>query len=134
LKSNKNTVNFVYGNGKPGLTVIVPQVNTLPAFMEKARKLHWIESLLSHVACEGLENDDAAEWLCYYIGRKHEASFTLASESLGYPLVQRMTEAVAQAMWADANINHTQQRILKRHLRQCFGKRIFIPENHFSGG
>ncbi len=134
LKSNKNAVNFYYANGKPGLTVIVPQVKTLPAFMEKAWKLQWIESLLSHVACEGLEKDEAAEWLCYYIGRKHEASFTLASESLGYPLVQRMTEAAAQAMWADANINHTQQRILKRHLRQCFGKRIFIPENHFSGG
>ena len=132
LKSNKNAVNFYYANGKPGLTVIVPQVNTLPAFMEKARKLRWIESLLSHVACEGLEKDEAAEWLCYYIGRKHEASFTLASASLGYPLVQRMNEAVAQAMWADANINHTQQRILKRHLRQCFGKRIFIPENHIS--
>ena len=35
-------------------------------------------------------------------------------------------------MWSDANVNYTQQRIIKKHLRHHFGKRIFIPETVFS--
>jgi hypothetical protein len=50
-------------------------------------------------------------------------------ESLGYPLVQRMTESAVEAEWADANINVTQQWILKKHLHYQFGKVIFIAEN-----
>jgi hypothetical protein len=81
--------------------------------------------MLEHLGAEEFNNDDAAEWLCYYIGKRPDASSTLASESLGYPLVQRMDEAAAEAMWADANINTTQQRIVKRHY---FGKGIVIAE------
>jgi hypothetical protein len=43
-----------------------------------------------------------------------------------------MNEAAAEAMWADANINITQQRIIKRHLHYQFGKRIFITGNKMS--
>jgi hypothetical protein len=43
-----------------------------------------------------------------------------------------MPESAARAMWADANINITQQWILKKHLRYQFGKRIFIAENKLS--
>ncbi len=39
-----------------------------------------------------------------------------------------MDEAAAEAMWADGNINITQQQIIKRHFRYHFGKRIFIAE------
>jgi hypothetical protein len=35
-------------------------------------------------------------------------------------------------MWADANINYTQQRIIKKHLRLHFGKRLFIPDTTFN--
>ena len=44
-----------------------------------------------------------------------------------------MYEASAEAMWCEANINVTQQRILKRHFRHHFGKRVFIPENKILG-
>ena len=110
----------------------MPQAKSQPAFTEHARKFKWIESILDHVAGGDCDADDAAEWLCYYLGKRHDASFTLASESLGYPLVQRMNEAAAEAMWADANINITQQRIIKRHLHYQFGKRIFIAGNKMS--
>jgi hypothetical protein len=53
---------------------------------------------------------------------------TLACDELGTPLVQKLDEASAESMWSDANINITQQRILRRHLRFHFGKRLFIPE------
>jgi hypothetical protein len=32
-------------------------------------------------------------------------------------------------MWSDANLITSQQRIIKRHLRYYFGKRIFLAEN-----
>jgi hypothetical protein len=96
--------------------------------MEQAQHSKWIESILEHVAGTEGDMDDAAEWLCYFLGKKYDASFTLASETLGLLLVNRLDEASAQAMWSDANINVTQQRIIKKHLRHHFGKRVFIPD------
>ncbi len=84
--------------------------------------------MLDHLAGTGLDKDDAAEWLSYYLGKKYDAAYTLASEALGLPLVERLDDASAQAMWSDANINVTQQRIIKKHLRFHFGKRLFIPK------
>jgi hypothetical protein len=63
---------------------------------------------------------------------EYEGSFTLALEALGLPVVQRLDEQSTAAMWADANINYTQQRIIKKHLWLHFGKRLFIPESTFS--
>ncbi len=40
-----------------------------------------------------------------------------------------MNEAAVEAVWADANINATQQHIVKRHLWYYFDKHIFIAEN-----
>ncbi len=31
-------------------------------------------------------------------------------------------------MWSDANINVVQQRIIRRHLKYHFGKRMFLPQ------
>jgi hypothetical protein len=106
-KSDK-PIDFVYGNGKCGRAIIVPQAKSQISFMEYARKFKWVESMLEHVSGQDCYTEDASEWLCYYLGKCHDASFTLASESLGYPLEQQMTETAAEAMWADANINITQ--------------------------
>jgi len=57
---------------------------------------------------------------------------TLASEALGLPLVERLDDASAQAMWSDANINVTQQQIIKKHLCFHFGKLVFVPEKEIS--
>jgi len=135
-KKDSASVDITYGNGKCGRVVIVPKVKTQASFMEKARKLKWVDSILEHMVSEGSEgtdSEDAAEWICYYIGKKFNSSFTIASEALGYPLVQRMDEAATEAMWADANVNVTQQRIIKRHMRYYFGKRIFLAEKGIAG-
>jgi hypothetical protein len=64
--------------------------------------------------------------------KKYEGSFTLALDALGLPVVQRLDEKSTAAMWVDANINYTQQRIIKRHLRLLLGKRLFIPDSKFN--
>jgi hypothetical protein len=127
-----NSIDFVYANDKRGRAIIVPQVKTLSGFMEQARKLKWLDKMLEHIAGGDNDKEDAAEWLSYYLGKRHDGAFTLASEALGLPLVQKMDATNAAAMWSDANVNITQQRIIKRHLRVHFGKRLFIPEKIFS--
>ena len=125
-------VDFTYRNDKRGRAVIVPQLTSLSSFMEKARRVKWVHKMLDHIAGGDCSEDDAAEWLSYYLGKKYDGAFTLASEALGLPLVQRMDATNAAAMWSDANVNITQQRILKKHLKVHFGKRLFIPEKVFS--
>jgi hypothetical protein len=56
----------------------------------------------------------------------------LALEALGIPAAQCLDERSTGAMWADANINYTQQRIIKKHLQQHFGKCLFIPDSTFN--
>jgi hypothetical protein len=66
------------------------QVTTQASFVENAWKLKWIYSMLEHIAMEGSDLDDATESLYYYISRKYDSSFTLASESCGYPWVKQI--------------------------------------------
>ena len=128
-----NKSNSVYKNGHKGRAIIVPQVKSQDSFMLQAKRLSWIETLLEHIAAgnEECNKEDSAQWLAYYVGKHYDGSFTLASEALGLPLVQRLDSASTLAMWSDANINYTQQRIIKKHLRLHFGKRLFIPETKF---
>ncbi len=119
------------GDGK-GRAIIVPQVKARAGVMEQARRLKWIYSLLDHIAGGECGKENAAEWFSYYFGKVYDGAFTVASESLGIPLVQRLDATNAAAMWSDANVNITQQRLLKKHLRLHFGKRLFIPEQMFT--
>jgi hypothetical protein len=84
--------------------------------------------MLDQLAGPDCDKEDAAQWIATYIGKKHDASFTLACAALGTPLAQRLDEPSAEAMWSDANINETQQRITRRHLWFHCGKRLFIAE------
>jgi hypothetical protein len=128
--ASSHQIDWLHRNGRKARAVIIPQVRDKASFMREAWKEKWVESILEHVA-GGLENhdkEDAAEWLKYYLGKKYDASFILASEALGLPLVQRLDEASTEAMWSDANINVVQQRIIRRHLKYHFGKRMFLPQ------
>jgi hypothetical protein len=125
-----NTVGFIHGDGKKARAVVIPQVKDKESFIKQARKQQWVESILEHVTGGTEEHDkvDAAEWLVTYLGRKYDASFILASEALGLPLVQRLDEASTEAMWSDTNVNVVQQHIIRRHLKFHFGKRLFLPQ------
>jgi len=122
------SIEFEYKNGNKGRAVIVPCVKDENSFRRQARRTKWIECCLEHLN----DKNDAAQWMSYYLGSKYEGPFTLALEALGLPVVQRMDEQSTAAMWTDANINYTQQRIIKKHLRLHFGKRVFIPDNMLS--
>ena len=123
-------VDWQHSNGKKARAVIIPQVKDKASFMREAWNDRWLESILEHLTglSENLEIENAAEWLITYLGKKYDTSFVLALEALGLPLVQRMDEASTEAMWCDANINVVQQRILRKHLKFHFGKRIFLPQ------
>jgi len=130
MKTDTNGIDFEYRNAVRGFAVIVPKVKTYDSFNRQAKRSKWIKGLVEHIAGDA-SVDDAAQWLLTYLGKHYEASFTLASEALGLPIVQRMDASSAEAMWSDANINVVQQRIIRRHLRHHFGKRLFISENSF---
>jgi hypothetical protein len=119
------SIEFEYKNGNKGRAVIVPCVKDENSFRRQAQRTKWIECCLEHLN----DKNDAAQWMSYYLGSKYEGPFTLALEALGLPVVQHMDEQTTAAMWSDANINYTQQRIIKKHLRLHFGKRVFIPDN-----
>ena len=69
LGNNNNYDDFHYLNGRKRRVLIVPQVKSLHAFMEQARKLRWIDYMLDHLAGPGFEKDDAVEWLSYFLGK-----------------------------------------------------------------
>jgi hypothetical protein len=128
---NSNAVEFEYKNGRKGCAVIVPKVKDYVSFHKEARRLRWLKSLLHHVAGSDSTEEDAAQWITTQIGKNYEAAFTLASQDLGFPLVQSMDEVSAEAMWSAANVNIVQQRIIRKHLKFHFGKRIFLPTKVF---
>ncbi|MFN9979334.1 MAG: hypothetical protein ACK53Y_05450, partial [bacterium] len=109
LGGNNNSVDFTYLNGQKGRVVMIPMAKSLSSFMDQAWKLRWIESIMDHIASPGTDNDAAAEFLSYFLGKKYDGIFMLVSEALGLPLVQQLDDASAQAMWSDANINVMQQ-------------------------
>ena len=131
IGSNSNVVNFEYKNSTKGCAIIVPQVKNYDSFKKQAKRSQWIRSLLGHIAGKD-STEDAAQWMITYLGKHYDASFTLASAAIGLPIVERMDAPSAEAMWSDANVNVVQQRIIRRHLRHHFGKRLFIPQTIFA--
>ncbi len=105
--------------------MVIPKVKNQQSFLEQAQKLQWVEKMLGHFSGTDCDKEDAAQWIAHYIGKKHDASFTLACEALGTPFVQRLDEPSAEATWIDANINETQQQIIRWHLQFYFGKKDF---------
>jgi len=87
--ASSHQIDWLHCNGRKARAVVIPQVRDEASFMREAWKEKWVESILEHVA-GGLENhdkEDAAEWFIYFLGEKYDASFILASEALGLPLV-----------------------------------------------
>jgi hypothetical protein len=87
LGGNNNSVDFTYLNGQKGRVVMIPMAKSLSSFMDQAWKLRWIDSILDHMVPMGNDKDDAAEWLSFFLGKKYDGAFMLASEALGLPLV-----------------------------------------------
>jgi hypothetical protein len=133
--SNGN-IDFRFPNDSDRRIVYVPRYNSQSAFMKLAgsKNCRWVES--NHSQLGGDDNDDiknenAAQWLSYYLGKRHEESFLTASTVLGLPPMHRMDPCDAVAMCDEANLTSSQQGIVKKHLRSKFGKKLFIPDYKF---
>ena len=50
ILGEENSIDFVRGNDKRVLAIIVPQVKTQSGFMEQAQKLKWLDEMLEHLA------------------------------------------------------------------------------------
>ncbi len=81
-------------------------------------------SLKKQFNCCGQPREDYVEL--------HNAAYTVASESIGIPLMQWLGAINVTAMGCDAYINITKQRKFKRHSRIRFGNRLFMPDEVFS--
>ena len=122
-----NSVDFTFPNSKPGRVILVPQTSTMDTFLRYAKK-KWIDKILEHIAGKSGSLGDAAEWLSVYLGKCYESNFLIAANTLGMPLVTRMDEITAAAMWTDANVSLAQQRILSKYIRHTFENSVIIPE------
>ena len=98
ISRSKSAVEFEYNDGTKGCAIIVPRVKNRESFNRQARRTCWIQQLIHHIATGESDENDGAQWLIEYMGKKYDTAFTLASESLGFPLVQCMDEVSTKAM------------------------------------
>jgi hypothetical protein len=82
LGGNNDAVDFTYLNGQKGRTVMIPMAKSLSNFIDQAWKLRQIDSILDHIVPMGNDKDDAAKWLSFFLGKKYDGAFMLASEAL----------------------------------------------------
>jgi hypothetical protein len=99
-----------------------------------SKNCRWVESILSQLG--GDDNDDsnnenASQWLSYYLGKRHEESILTASIALGFPSMHRIDPYDTVAMFDEANLTLSQQGIVKKRLRSKCGKKLFIPDYKF---
>jgi hypothetical protein len=121
-------VKFDFANERKGCLVNVPSHATEKAILSTAgrTKSKWIDTILKQVHPDS--PDEAAQWLCAYIGKQYEDAFKTAATQLGFPSVVRMDAYDLIAMFDDANATLSQQRTIKQYLRRCFGNKLFIPD------
>jgi hypothetical protein len=118
MSGTNNILDFSYNNGNKGRVIIVLQVKNQERFHKSVHKTHnWLKSMLLNLAGgEDCNKNNTADWVSYYLGKKHDGAFTLASESLGLPIMHLLDAAGALAMWWDANINYTYYSILSNDI------------------
>jgi hypothetical protein len=121
-------VQFDFANESKGCLVNVPSHATEKAFLSTAdrNKSKWIDTILKQVHPDS--PDEAAQWLCTYIGKQHDDAFKTAATQLGFLSVVRMDAYDVISMFDDANAKLSQQRTIKQYLWRCFGNKLFIPD------
>jgi hypothetical protein len=127
-QTNNRATAFEFANETKGCMVNVPSHGSERAFVALAGRAgsKWIDAVLSQIFSDSKE--DAAQWLCTYLGKQFEDAFKTAATELGFPSVVRMDPYDAIAMFDDANVTISQMRTIKQYLRRCFGNKLFIPD------
>ena len=120
LIGEDNAEDFQFENSKKGRVILILQSLSLSGLVNP-----FCEYVTGPMSCD---KNDAAELLTIYLRKKYECAFIIAAAELGMPLVTQMDEVTAAAMWADANVTLTQQKIVKKHLWHVFGSCVIVPE------
>lgn len=127
-KTSDNLLSFENFNGKMCYLVQPIRSSSYKLFKQNITNSNWMDDLLLAV------NEDvglAAEWILSYLGKRFEDTFTEVAVHLGLLLPPKIMDAEsACAMWEEANCPYKSQRIILRHLKCFFGRRITVPERH----
>ena len=60
---------------------------------------------------------------------KNENEFVTTANKLGYPiLTKKVDQITAAAIWQESNISKKLERVISRHLSNCFSTRLLVPE------
>ncbi len=121
-----NLLTFQAFNGKPCTLVNPISSSSYKLFKQNVQRSKWMESLLCGI-CNNEE--EAAEWMMHFLGKKYENKFIEVAVHLGLLLPSKVMDAEsACAMWEEANCPYKSQRVILRHLKNFFGRRITVPE------
>jgi hypothetical protein len=125
---NKNLLCFKYHNDSICTLVQVPKSTTYSHFKWNAKRVKWVDDVLLAAARSGCQ-DEAAEWILWYLGEFHHDALITSAYSLGILLRSKVMNAYsACAMWEEANVPLRAQRIILCHLSNFFGQRLTVPE------
>ena len=86
---------------------------------------------MKHVGGEsGKESaDEGAYLVTRELCKEYETSTLLALKEHGIPVLEKIDEVMAGAMWTDAQVTLYQQRKILKYMRHSFGSKIMIPES-----
>ena len=124
---------FNYKNGREGLLLEVPKNKSheYKHFREYSGRNRWFHKLLKHLG--GDTDQESANEGAYLISRElckeYETSTLLAVKEHGIPILEKMDEVTAGAMWCDAQVTIYQQRKILKYMRHSFGSKVIIPQS-----
>jgi len=125
---NANLLSFKFNNGTPCNLVQVPTSATYNQFKRNINRVKWFDDVLLAVAKSGSQ-EEAAEWIARFVGEYNHDAFVSAASSIGIIVQSKVMDAhSACAMWEEANVPVRAQRVIVRHLKNFFGRRVSVPE------
>jgi hypothetical protein len=108
--------------------VSVPTSSNYNWFKKNVNRTKWVRKVL--LAASNDDNEEvAARWLMQHLGYCYNDCFAEVACKLGLLLPPKVMDAeTAAAMWEEANVPVRAQRIILRHIKEAFGRRITVPE------
>jgi len=128
---NGKILTFPLFNQRMCSLVHVPSSRNLYRFIRNAKETGWVKAALLASASGAEEGEEVAAYhLLKYMCTKYNDIFVHVASAAGILLTRKeMDAASAAAMWEESNCPLRAQRIILRHLKAFFGRRITVPEH-----
>jgi hypothetical protein len=124
-----NLLTFQLFNESTCSLLNIPSSADYNRFKRNAKRTKWIEQLLRLNAVDEERSEEGVAWILRFLGENYSEQFTAVAVQLGLLLAPKVMDAEsACAMWEEANCPVRAQRIILRHLKHFFGRRITVPE------